>query len=200
MYVMEPTPAIGLRESRLRMPRLPQPRLPYISQSQLSQSQLSQLEPHLAGPLLRVRRVRLDATPAAAATARRRVQAVIRAWRVPVEEDIAVLLTSELVTNAIAHEPGATVTLHVSSVGGQLLVEVFDACPQLPVPADATGEAPADAETGRGLMLVATLAARWGCYLTPAGKAVWFALAPADLAPADLAPADLAPVDAVSVR
>jgi hypothetical protein len=36
--------------------------------------------------------------------------------------------------------------------------------------------APGDAETGRGLMLVATLAAEWGFYRTPAGKAVYFTL------------------------
>ena len=38
-------------------------------------------------------------------------------------------------------------------------------------------DAPADAETGRGLMLVATLSADWGVYRTPAGKAVYFTLA-----------------------
>ena len=38
-------------------------------------------------------------------------------------------------------------------------------------------DAPADAETGRGLMLVATLSSDWGCYRTPAGKAVYFTLA-----------------------
>jgi hypothetical protein len=38
-------------------------------------------------------------------------------------------------------------------------------------------DSPADAETGRGLMLVATLSAEWGFYRTPAGKAVYFTLA-----------------------
>jgi hypothetical protein len=38
-------------------------------------------------------------------------------------------------------------------------------------------DAPADAEAGRGLMLVATLSATWGIYRTPAGKAVYFTLA-----------------------
>lgn len=41
----------------------------------------------------------------------------------------------------------------------------------------ATWEIPADAETGRGLHLVATLSDEWGFYRTPAGKAVYFMLA-----------------------
>jgi hypothetical protein len=38
-------------------------------------------------------------------------------------------------------------------------------------------DVPADAETGRGLMLVASLSAEWGYYRTAAGKAVYFTLA-----------------------
>ena len=42
-------------------------------------------------------------------------------------------------------------------------------------------EVPADAdvyaETGRGLLLVHPLSDEWGCYRTPAGKAVYFTLA-----------------------
>ncbi|MBV9450002.1 MAG: ATP-binding protein [Streptosporangiaceae bacterium] len=46
-------------------------------------------------------------------------------------------------------------------------------------------DAAVDAETGRGLMLVATLSDEWGVYRTPAGKAVYFVLAfQPDLAPA----------------
>ena len=86
---------------------------------------------------------------------------------------VAVLLTSELVTNAIRHEPGETVTLAITCSCGQLRVDVHDTSCSLPVLVDA----PADAETGRGLMLVATLSAEWGVYRTPAGKAVYFTLA-----------------------
>ena len=39
------------------------------------------------------------------------------------------------------------------------------------------GDAPVDAETGRGLMLVNSLSTEWGSYRTPAGKAVYFTLA-----------------------
>jgi len=118
-------------------------------------------------------RVRLPAGPAAAAEARSQVRAVICAWDVPVDPDVAVLLASELVTNAIRHEPGETIMLAISCSDGQLRVDVHDTSCSFPVLVDV----PADAETGRGLMLVATLSAEWGVYRTPAGKAVYFTLA-----------------------
>ena len=118
-------------------------------------------------------RVRLTASPAAAGEARSQVRAAIRAWDIPVEEDIAVLLTSELVTNAIGHETGESVTLAVTCSFGQLRVEVHDTSRTFPVLVDAA----ADAEAGRGLMLVASLSASWGIKRTPAGKAVYFTLA-----------------------
>ncbi|MDQ2803013.1 MAG: ATP-binding protein, partial [Pseudomonadota bacterium] len=118
-------------------------------------------------------RVRLAAEPAAAAEARSQVEAAICAWDVPVDPSVAVLLTSELVTNAIRHEAGGTITLAITLSCGQLRVEVHDTSCFFPVLADAS----ADAETGRGLVLVDTLSAKWGCYRTPAGKAVYFTLA-----------------------
>jgi anti-sigma regulatory factor (Ser/Thr protein kinase) len=121
----------------------------------------------------RPRRIALAAGPAAPAEARRQVRAAIDAWDVPVDPDVAVLLTSELVTNAIRHEPGDTVLLSITCVCGQLRVDVHDTSCSMPVPADA----PPDAEAGRGLMLVASLSAGWGYHRTPAGKAVYFTLA-----------------------
>ena len=118
-------------------------------------------------------RVRLTASPAAAGEARSQVRAAIRAWDIPVEEDIAVLLTSELVTNAIGHEAGESITLAVTCSFGQLRVDVYDTSRTFPVLVDAA----ADAEAGRGLMLVASLSASWGICRTPAGKAVYFTLA-----------------------
>jgi hypothetical protein len=50
---------------------------------------------------------------------------------------------------------------------------VHDTSPSWPAVADV----PADAETGRGLLLVETLSDEWGFYRTPAGKAVYFMLA-----------------------
>jgi len=118
------------------------------------------------------RRISLTAAPAAAAAARSQVRAAINAWGVPVDESVAVLLASELVTNAITHEEGETVTLVITSACGQLRVEVHDTSRSVPIPVDG----PADAETGRGLMLVGSLSKEWGFYRTPTGKAVYFTL------------------------
>jgi anti-sigma regulatory factor (Ser/Thr protein kinase) len=118
-------------------------------------------------------RVRLATGPVAAAEARRRVRAVIRSWQVRVDLDAALLLTSELVTNAVRHEAGQAVVLVIACFRGRLRVDVHDTSCCLP----AVAEVPADAETGRGLLLVETLSDEWGCYRTPAGKAVYFTLA-----------------------
>jgi anti-sigma regulatory factor (Ser/Thr protein kinase) len=126
-------------------------------------------------------RVRLATGPAAAAEARRRVRFAIRSWRVPVDLDAALLLTSELVTNAVrheaaqavGHEAAQAVVLAIACSRGRLRVDVHDTSRSLP----AVAEVPADAETGRGLLLVETLSDEWGCYRTPAGKAVYFTLA-----------------------
>ena len=118
-------------------------------------------------------RVSLTAGPAAAAEARGQVRAAICTWDVAVDPDVAVLLTSELVTNAIRHEAGEAVLLAVTCSAEEFRVDVHDTSCCLPMPADA----PVDAEAGRGLMLVNTLSTGWGSYRTPAGKAVYFTLA-----------------------
>src|SRR5258707_11983159 len=118
-------------------------------------------------------RISLPAGPAAPAEARGYVRAAIDAWGVPVDPHVAALLTSELVTNAIRHEAGETVKLFVTCSCGHLRVYVHDTSRSWPVPLDTS----ADAEAGRGLMLVASLSTDWGYYRTPAGKAVYFTLA-----------------------
>ncbi len=122
---------------------------------------------------LRQRRVRLTREPAAAAEARSQVRAVIRAWEVPVDPDIAVLLTSDLVTYAITHWDSETVTLAVRCSRGQLRIDIYDASLPLPVAVDEQ----AAADTRSVLALVATLSAEWGSFLTFTGKTMYFALA-----------------------
>jgi hypothetical protein len=119
------------------------------------------------------RRISLRLGPAAAAEARGQVEAAIHACHAPVDPQVAVLLASELVTNAIRHQAGETAELVIDCTRGRLRVDVHDRSGSMPVLVDA----PADAESGRGLMLVAALSSDWGCYPTPAGKAVYFTLA-----------------------
>ena len=62
--------------------------------------------------------------------------------------------------------------LAVACDAAVLRVDVHDGSGYLPV----LDIAPADAETGRGLLLVTSLSAEWGSYRTSAGKAVYFTL------------------------
>jgi anti-sigma regulatory factor (Ser/Thr protein kinase) len=137
---------------------------------------------------IRIRRVvRLAAALSAVAVARDEVAAAIRAWRVLVDPDVAILLTSELVTNAVTHATvnqngraakrgltGEAVLLVIAADDAGLRVDVHDGSVDLPVVSGYVAEA--DAETGRGLLLVTSLSAEWGFYRTAGGKAVYFTL------------------------
>jgi anti-sigma regulatory factor (Ser/Thr protein kinase) len=119
--------------------------------------------------------VRLPAEPATAGEVRDHVRAVLAAWDVPVDADIAVLLASDLVTNAIRHQADGTITLTVTSSPGRLRVDVCGTARYLP----PRGPLPAAVETGPGLALITALAEQWGWYPTPMGRAVYFTLASA---------------------
>src|SRR6266567_5888041 len=122
---------------------------------------------------LHQRRVRLPREPTVAAEARSQVRAVLRAWNVPVDPDIAVLLTSDLVTSAITHGDGENITLAIRCSREHLRIDVYDTSRSLPM---AAGE-PVGTETGRGLVLVAGLSTDWGSFRTPTGAAMYFTLA-----------------------
>jgi hypothetical protein len=122
---------------------------------------------------LRQRRFRLTREPAAAAEARGQVGAVVRAWQVPVDPDIAVLLTSDLVTSAIMHGNGESVMLVVRCSRGYLRIDVYYTSRSRPIGVDERS----GPQNRRGLALVAALAAEWGSFRTPAGEAVYFTLA-----------------------
>ena len=73
------------------------------------------------------RKLRITLTAGqAAAAARNEVRAAIHAWNIPVDPSVAVLLTSELVTNALRHEAGKAIELVISCAYDQLQVDVYD--------------------------------------------------------------------------
>jgi hypothetical protein len=123
---------------------------------------------------LRHRRVRLDLGQAAAAHACGHVRASIAAWSVPVNPAVAVLLTSDLVINAVTNGAGRTIMLSIRWSSGQFRVEVHDAS----VTGDSWEKADADVNAERGLQLAAAMAAESGHYRTPAGRAVYYVLTP----------------------
>jgi anti-sigma regulatory factor (Ser/Thr protein kinase) len=101
------------------------------------------------------------------------VTTTLAGWAVspPLITDI-VLLTSELVANAVLHAR-PPIELRLRRTAGHVIVEVFDSAPFLPRKLRPTP----DDERGRGLQLVALLADRWGARPTTNGKAVWCMLA-----------------------
>jgi anti-sigma regulatory factor (Ser/Thr protein kinase) len=86
--------------------------------------------------------------------------------------DTAVLLTSELVTNALVHA-ATDLTVHVDLTCERLRVEVDDGSAMAPA-AGPVDMADLVSTGGRGLPLVATLALRWGWEPLADGKRVWF--------------------------
>jgi anti-sigma regulatory factor (Ser/Thr protein kinase) len=115
----------------------------------------------------------LEQHPAAVRRARRFVHDQCHAAGVNDDtSDTAVLLTSEIVTNAFLHgRSGARVTLMATD--DRLRVEVGDDNSRLPQQVEPEREA----LNGRGLAIVDMLAADWGAAHHLEGKIVWFELA-----------------------
>ncbi|MFB6525225.1 ATP-binding protein [Streptomyces sp. NPDC056399] len=108
--------------------------------------------------------------PERPAQARRMIAAHAKLWRLPdMTTDSAMLVSSELVTNAVVHGKGS-VGLRVTLDDGELRIEVSDESsvePQLKTAAD-------DDLSGRGLLLVAMTAGDWGVINN--GRTVWAVL------------------------
>ena len=113
----------------------------------------------------------LPAAELAAGLARQATRSAVADWQLGYLADPAVLLVSELVTNAIQHaHPGAAGTvLRLEYSGSWLRIEVHDASPHEPEPRTPDWLD----ESGFGLMLVDALATKWGVQQTIQGKAVW---------------------------
>lgn len=114
------------------------------------------------------------AEPGAVRTARHAVRDALRGWALDAAAvDVAVLLVSELVTNALRYASGPIGVRLGRLDGTTLLVEVSDPLPDPPVERTAG----IDDEGGRGIQLVACSARRWGTRRGRTGKTVWFELA-----------------------
>jgi anti-sigma regulatory factor (Ser/Thr protein kinase) len=117
--------------------------------------------------------VLLPPDPVSATTARRFTERQLAAWGLSGLVDTARLLVSELVINAVTHARTESM-LVLTSDGRGLRVEVTDRCAEVPRIQEQSPEVP----TGRGLRIVAQLAAEWGVVQGPDGKTVWFELLP----------------------
>lgn len=125
--------------------------------------------------------LRLSSTARGARLARRLAGQQLAAWGVPYDSEASravALVTAELAANAVTHgrTPGRDfrlTLLHLSECG-VVRVEVTDTRPgRLPRDPSA-GPAEPDAPAGRGLLLVAAYADRWGCEVRDAyTKTVW---------------------------
>jgi anti-sigma regulatory factor (Ser/Thr protein kinase) len=112
----------------------------------------------------------LPASPSAAPLARRFSRRALRGCPDAVI-DVAQLLVTELVTNAVVHTGSAPI-IRVDVDPGGVRVAVHDnsrTIPRVQRPSDET-------DGGRGLFLVEALATSWGSSETENGKLIWFAL------------------------
>lgn len=116
--------------------------------------------------------IRLSPHPTSAREAREFVAGTLRRWGRRDQTEAAVLLTSELVTNAIVHARSqVAVTMRMAGEG--LRISVLDESTDQPVLQSGTDQL----ASGRGLTLVEALAASWGVDPEGRGKTVWFELA-----------------------
>lgn len=119
--------------------------------------------------------LRLVGKPAAAGTGRRMVMRAMDARGLSAEAmDVIELLTGELLANAIVHGPDeGDIGIRTWRTGHLVSVAVSDESSERP-----TVEPPSlTATSGRGMMLVDTLASAWGVDdVVGGGKSVWFNL------------------------
>ena len=120
-------------------------------------------------------RMELDASLAlqgdlgSAAEARRFVARTLTPLLGREDVETAVLVTSELVTNAILHA-GTRCDVRLTGAPGTLVIRVTDSDPRPPVCRLSFSD---ELSTGRGLRLLEVLCRRWGVEPGIGGKTVW---------------------------
>ncbi|CAM5744417.1 ATP-binding protein [Streptomyces hirsutus] len=125
--------------------------------------------------------MRFSSTPRGARLARHMCGHRLDVWGVPYgsdAHDVVTLVAAELCANAVRHGHVAGRDFHLlltaDTATGTVRIEVSDTRGErLPAPPSSPS---ADGEDGRGLLLVAALADRWGCCPRRSGgpgKTVW---------------------------
>ena len=109
--------------------------------------------------------------PASASTVRHELIADLEARGVCADAvDVAALVASELVGNAVRHTTqDRDLDVHWSISADEVYFSVEDPSPVLPRPYVADS----GATGGRGLMIIEALTSAWGFEPTPRGKRVW---------------------------
>lgn len=135
-------------------------------------------------------RIRMPATASAPGFARTLMERRLNKWGYFHILDDALLVTAEMVTNAVKAAAGQDIRLVCRWGAEAVLIEVWDSSPEPPVPAPLVelslddldlSQASFDANGGRGLHIVQALAAEWGHRFDPIdpttghspGKCVW---------------------------
>src|SRR5580692_9248836 len=121
------------------------------------------------GPARRHLQLTLPACGQPVRLARQVTREVLAAWRLAHVEETAVLLVSELVTNAVRDAASThAITLELQVVQTWLRIEAYRCRPELAMPR-TTGEFD---EPGFGFALVDCLAGKWGWVAWPASGEV----------------------------
>ncbi|MGW0218169.1 ATP-binding protein [Micromonospora chokoriensis] len=129
-----------------------------------------------ATPLAAVLTADLPPAVGAARQARELVTAACRRWGVPMLIDPACIAITEIVNNVVAHAR-TPMTVRLAPQDSSLHLAVRDNSSHLPTFA---GLSPPDRAGGRGLLLIDTVARRWGSSPVGDGKVVWCVLHPDD--------------------
>lgn len=138
-----------------------------VGPSGTAESSASHAEPH---------QYAFDGDAQAPARARHHVRKALCSWRMPEDTvDTAVLLASEITTNAVQHTTSPLIQLELLRRDGEVEVAVRDSGPRPARSLHAISEEIGDLwdENGRGLDLVRRLSSRWGASEAGPGLRVW---------------------------
>ena len=122
-----------------------------------------------------MREIFRDGSRTTAAVRRARTLVTDELYRLDMADlvDEAAVVTSELATNAVLHGDGV-VSVAVTPLREGVRISVEDRTRDAPV----VGLLNTEAMTGRGLLLISSMAVRWGTDVVDAGKVVWAELVP----------------------